>query len=102
FGSKRPGGPGGPSNPEHCAQCEAMLSDALDGALSAADQATFDLHMVGCESCSAMLADARRGAAWMEMLKSPRPEPSSALLERILAQPSGKALAEARSHIVLG
>jgi hypothetical protein len=90
FGSKRPGGPGGPSNPEHCAQCEAMLSDALDGTLSAADQATFDLHMVGCPSCSSMLADAQRGAAWMEMLKSPRPEPAPALLERILAQTSNK------------
>ncbi len=33
-----------------------------------------------------MLADARRGAAWLEMLRSPRPEPSAALLERILAQ----------------
>jgi Putative zinc-finger len=90
FGSKRPGGPGGPSNPEHCAQCEAMLSDALDATLSAADQATFDLHMVGCPSCASMLADAQRGAAWMEMLKSPRPEPAPALLERILAQTSNK------------
>src|ERR1700723_3726062 len=99
FGSTKPGIPG---DPQHCAQCEAMLTDALDGTLSAADQATFDLHMVGCASCATMLADARRGAAWMEMLKSPRPQPSSALLERILAQTSGKALAEARSHIVLG
>jgi Putative zinc-finger len=87
---------------EHCARCEAMLADALDGTLSAADQAAFDLHMIGCESCSAMLADAQRGAAWMEMLKSPRPEPPPALLERILAQTSGLAAAEAKSHIVLG
>lgn len=63
-----------------------MLADALDGTLSPADQAMFDLHMVSCSTCSAMLADARRGADWLEMLKSPRPEPSSALLERILAQ----------------
>jgi anti-sigma factor RsiW len=68
-----------------------MLSDALDGTLSAADQATFDLHMVGCPNCATMLADAQRGAAWMEMLKSPRPEPPIALLERILAETSGKA-----------
>ena len=74
---------------QYCAQCEAMLADALDGTLAAADQAAFDLHMVGCESCSAMLADARRGAAWMEMLKSPRPEPPTALLDRILAETSG-------------
>jgi hypothetical protein len=85
FGSTKPGIPG---DPQHCAQCEAMLTDALDGTLSAADQATFDLHMVGCPTCSAMLADAQRGAAWMELLKSPRPEPPASLVERILAQTS--------------
>ena len=95
FGSAKPGNLGGPGNPQHCAQCEAMLSDALDGTLSAADQATFDLHLVGCPSCATMLADAQRGAAWMEMLKSPRPEPPTALLERIIAQTSGQAAAAA-------
>jgi hypothetical protein len=79
-----------------------MLSDALDGALSAADKATFDLHMAGCPTCTAMLADAQRGAAWMEMLKSPRPEPPTALLERIIAQTSGKDAALANPPIVLG
>jgi hypothetical protein len=82
-----------------------MLSDALDGTLSAADQATFDLHLVGCSSCAAMLADAQRGAAWMEMLKSPRPEPPTALLERIIAQTSGQIsskTATAAPAIVLG
>src|SRR5260370_7187564 len=68
-----------------------MLADALDGTLSAADQTIFDLHMIGCASCSPMLADARRGAAWMEMLKSPRPEPPTALLERILAETCGSS-----------
>lgn len=71
---------------EHCSRCEAMLADALDGTLSPAEQAMFDLHMATCSTCSAMLADARRGADWLEMLKSPRPEPSAALFERILAQ----------------
>src|SRR5260370_24297928 len=53
-----------------------------------------------------MLADARRGTAWREMLKSPRPEPPPALLERIFAQTSGQAAAQAaasqRPTIVLG
>jgi hypothetical protein len=86
FGSVKPGVAG---DPQHCARCEAMLTDALDGILSPADQATFDLHLVGCPNCTDMLADARRGAAWMEMLHSPRPEPPANLLERILAQTSG-------------
>jgi hypothetical protein len=71
---------------EHCSQCEAMLTDALDGTLSPAEQAMFDLHMATCSACSAMLADAQRGMDWLEMLKSPRPEPSADLLERIFAQ----------------
>jgi hypothetical protein len=84
-----------------------MLSDALDGALSAADKATFDLHLAGCPTCAAMLADAQRGAAWMEMLKYPRPEPPATLLERIIAQTSGaeaasKDAALAHPPIVLG
>ncbi len=99
FGSAKPSQGG---NTQHCAQCEAMLADALDGTLSAADQATFNLHMVGCPSCSAMLADAQRGAEWMEMLRSPRPEPPNTLLERILAQTSGKDAALANPPIVLG
>jgi hypothetical protein len=100
FGSVKPGLPG---DPQHCAQCETMLSDVLDGTLSAADQATFDLHLVGCPNCSSMLADARRGAAWMEMLKSPRPEPPAHLMERILAQTSGKLnLSQNAPPIVLG
>jgi hypothetical protein len=76
----------------HCAQCEAMLADALDGTLSPEDQALFDTHMAICGPCSEMLADAQRGAAWLEMLRDPRPEPPAELLERILAQTSGLAV----------
>ena len=99
FGSAKPSQGG---NTQHCAQCEAMLADALDGTLSAADQAAFNLHMVGCPSCATLLADAQRGAAWMEMLKSPRPEPPITLMERILAQTSGQAANATKPPIVLG
>jgi hypothetical protein len=68
-----------------------MLADALDGTLSAADQEVFDGHMAECGPCSQLLADARRGAAFLEMLRKPAPEPPAALLERILAQTSGQA-----------
>ena len=82
----------------HCAQCEAMLADALDGTLSAADQELFDVHMACCTPCSQMLADARRGVAWLEMLRTPKPEPPAALLERILAQTSGAAAGQVVSQ----
>jgi len=83
FGSSQPVQTG---DSEHCAQCEAMLADAIDGTLSSADRVIFDRHMAACVTCSDMLADAQRGAAWLEMLKSPRPEPPATLLERILAE----------------
>lgn len=83
FGSAKPPQMG---DDQHCAQCEAMLADMLDGTLSASDRAIFDLHLSLCAGCSAMLADAQRGQAWLKMLKSPRPEPPADLLERILAQ----------------
>jgi hypothetical protein len=98
FGSAKPPQS---ANAQHCAQCEAMLADVLDGTLSPADQATFDLHVAGCSDCTAMLADARRGASWLEMLKPHRPEPSAALIERILTQTSG-ITNQANQRIVLG
>jgi Putative zinc-finger len=95
FGSAQPVGSGsGPG----CAQCEAMLADAIDGTLSATDQAIFDRHIATCEVCSEMFADAQRGAALVSMLKTHRPEPSAMLLERILAQTSGAAANIAETH----
>ena len=74
--------------PPLCIACEEMLTDAIDQTLSPADQAWFDRHIASCADCSVSFADAQRGAAWLELLKSPRPEPSAALMERILAQTS--------------
>lgn len=95
FGDKATGSPSSDSG--HCARCEAMLADALDGTLSATDQEFFDLHVSHCGPCSQQLADARRGAAWLEMLRMPAPEPPAAMVERILAQTS---LSQTASHII--
>ena len=97
FGDKSPGNQ--PGDGGHCAQCEAMLADALDGTLNAADQELFETHMAFCGPCSQMLADARRGAAWLEMLRSPQPEPPASLMERILAQTSGAQAVPAPSQM---
>ena len=83
FGEKTAG------NGVPCAECETMLADALDGALTVEEQKLFDTHTAQCGPCSQLLAEARRGAAWLEMLRTPRPEPPAALLERILAETSG-------------
>jgi hypothetical protein len=71
-----------------CANCERLLMDALDGTLTAEEQAAFDLHLIHCSACASRMADARRGAAWMEMLKDAPPEPPDTLVNRILAQTS--------------
>jgi anti-sigma factor RsiW len=76
-----------------CAVCEAMLPEAVDGTLTAAEQQAFDRHVAGCVHCSRELAEARRGAAWLSMLKSKTPEPPAGLLEKILAETSGVAVA---------
>ena len=52
FGSAKPAQSG---DPQLCAQCEAMLTDALDGTLSAADQAAFD--RAGAEHGATLIAD---------------------------------------------
>ncbi|WP_128914564.1 zf-HC2 domain-containing protein [Granulicella sibirica] len=88
FGSTKPG------NPQVCAQCEALLMDALDRTASPEDQAFFDRHLASCTACSRMFMDAKRGGAWIEMLRNPRPEPSADLFSRIIAQTSGLQAAE--------
>jgi len=91
-----------PGDSGHCGQCEAMLADALDGTLTAEDQEIFDVHMLHCGPCSQLLADAKRGAAWLEMLRDPAPEPPAMLVERILAQTSGAQDLGMSSHVTFG
>jgi anti-sigma factor RsiW len=81
-----------------CMVCEAMLPEAVDGLLSAAEQAAFDKHVAGCVECARELAEARRGAAWLSMLKSQAPEPPAGLLAKILAETTGTA-AQTASHV---
>jgi len=75
--------------PNGCAVCEAMLPEAVDGALSSTEQAAFDKHVAGCVECARELAEAQRGRAWLGMLKAQTPEPPAHLLARILAETSG-------------
>jgi len=72
-------------DPAHCAQCEAMLTDALDRTLSTEEQSLFDRHLAICPDCSRMFIDARLGADLLLKLHDSRPEAPVGLLERILA-----------------
>jgi hypothetical protein len=62
-----------------------LLTEAVDGILTTEEQARFDRHLAECVECSEHLAEARRGAAWLEILRTPAPEPPADLLLRILA-----------------
>jgi anti-sigma factor RsiW len=42
-----------------CQQVVQLLTDYLEGALSAADRARVDEHVAGCDGCTAFLAQLR-------------------------------------------
>jgi anti-sigma factor RsiW len=42
-----------------CRQVVELMTDYLDGALSAADRARFEEHIAGCDGCTAYLAQLR-------------------------------------------
>lgn len=74
-----------PQQHPNCAACEEMLLDATEDLLSDPDQAFFDRHVAGCVSCTHSYADTQRGAAFLSLLKSQRPEPAADLVERIVS-----------------
>ena len=69
-----------------CSQFEAMLADALDGALAVEVQRDFDAHGRTCPLCGPMLAEAREGMLWLEALEDV--EPPRNLVHNILAATS--------------
>src|ERR1700744_970042 len=70
-----------------CDEWESMLADAMDGTLSAADQAAFDRHGSECAQCSQMLKETEQGRAWLQYLEQ-EPEVPAGLLNKILARTS--------------
>jgi len=83
-------------NDMQCSQFDALLAEALDGALPADLQPAFDAHSRSCQACGAMLAEAREGMLLLGGLAEV--EPPKNLLHNILAATSmaeAKAQAEA-------
>ncbi len=71
-----------------CAEFDALLTDALDGTLSAAKLASFEQHKSACATCGAMFAEAEAGMKWLETLDEV--EPPKNLVHNILAVTSGR------------
>jgi hypothetical protein len=77
----------GPERVFGCDEWETLLADAMDGTLSAADQAAFDRHTADCVQCSQMLKETEQGRAWLDYLAQ-EPEVPGDLLDKILARTS--------------
>jgi hypothetical protein len=77
-----------------CEAWEQMLTDALDGTLSASDAEAFAAHSKGCAAgCGELLEEAKRGGEWLRFLRE-TPEAPEGLLEKILVGTSGLNVAQ--------
>ena len=74
-----------------CAEFDALLTDALDGALSGDKLASFEQHKTGCQSCGLLFNEAEAGLGWLKSLDEV--EPPKMLVHNILAATSGTAMA---------
>lgn len=72
----------------NCAEFEALLAEALDGALAGRERERFDAHGAACADCGPLFADAAAGLAWMKSLEEV--EPPRNLVRNILIATSGQ------------
>jgi Putative zinc-finger len=84
-----------------CAEVEALLAEALDGALHGPTLAAFEAHEQSCAACRSMVEEARAGMHLLEALEEA--EPPRNLVHNILAQtigalPSEHAVAKPRGE----
>jgi Putative zinc-finger len=70
-------------NSMQCSHFEALMSDALDGALQQEARQAFESHAETCPACGPMLAEARQGMLWLRSLEEL--EPPKNLVHNILA-----------------
>jgi len=70
-----------------CAQFEALLADALDGALGAETLQNFEAHKAACQACGLMFAEAQAGMRWLTSLEEV--QPPAGLVRNILIATSG-------------
>jgi hypothetical protein len=81
-------------NGMQCIEFEALLADAMDGALEAPRMDAFRAHAAGCPDCGPLFAEAQAGHSWLKSL--PELEPPRHLVHNILAATSGVESAEER------
>lgn len=72
----------------NCAEFEALLAEALDGALTGAARERFEAHRAACAECGPLYAEAAAGMSWMKSLDEV--EPPRNLVRNILIATSGQ------------
>ena len=73
-----------------CAEFDALLSDALDGALTGADHERFEAHQASCPSCGTLFAEARTGFKLLHSLQEV--DPPAMLAHNILVATIGQVV----------
>jgi anti-sigma factor RsiW len=73
-----------------CREVVELMTDYLDGALSAADRAKFDHHLRGCDGCRAYLTQLRTARMLMGRIAT-EPVPETLKAELINAFRSWKS-----------
>ena len=71
-----------------CQQFDALLSDALDGTLGAAEMQRFEGHRASCPNCGPMFAEAERGRMLLHNLAEV--EPPANFVHNVLAATIGR------------
>ncbi len=74
-------------NRMHCAEFDALLSQAIDGTLAGERLATFEAHGRDCKLCGPLLLEADAGRTWLK--STVEVEPPEDLVTNILLQTSG-------------
>ena len=83
-----------------CAEFDLLLTDALDGVLSAASRQRFDLHRQNCATCGPLFEEASAGIEWLDALD--QLEPPANLVHNILAATSMQSKAALAAAPKLG
>ena len=74
-------------NRMHCAEFDALLSQAIDGTLAGERLATFEAHGRDCNLCGPLLQEAEAGRTWLKSMAEV--EPPEDLVTNILLRTSG-------------
>ena len=93
-------GPGGQGSGIECTRFEALLSEAIDGQLTAATRELFEAHRRFCPVCGPLLEDAQAGRQWLRSIEEV--EPPVNLVHNILAATSGIESAPSAVPTALG